>query len=264
MKIIMILTNSFDPDVRVYKEAKYLVAKGLDVEIVCWDRKGKESNYPENEMVDGIIITRFREHSIPGTGLKQLPAFFRFAKRVKKYLKIQDYDYLHCHDLDGRIVGKKSNVKKKPIIFDMHEFYEKGNSIVKFVFRKMVMRLIDKSKYALYENDVYIRPPYCKYNNKLFSLKNYPDKDMVQALPKTKSGVFRICYHGAIRNQIPYFQALFIAASRLGERVRVDINGGGIDYDELPSLRPIRVLLIVSVHRPEEDSGWSLPSCRRI
>ena len=40
-KVKMILTNGFGPDVRVYKEAKYLVSKGFDVEILCWDRENE-------------------------------------------------------------------------------------------------------------------------------------------------------------------------------------------------------------------------------
>ena len=41
MKVIMILTNSFDPDLRVYKEAQYIASKGYEVEILCCDREGK-------------------------------------------------------------------------------------------------------------------------------------------------------------------------------------------------------------------------------
>ena len=57
-KVKMILTNGFGPDVRVYKEAKYLVSEGFDVEILCWDRRSEfiDSEY---ETVDGIFIKRF-------------------------------------------------------------------------------------------------------------------------------------------------------------------------------------------------------------
>ena len=34
----MLLTNGFDPDVRVYKEALYLVGRGFSVTVLCWDR----------------------------------------------------------------------------------------------------------------------------------------------------------------------------------------------------------------------------------
>ena len=56
----MILTNGFGPDVRVYKEAKYLVGRGFDVEILCWDRK--MSIFTKKEIVDG---TRSKVFHIP-------------------------------------------------------------------------------------------------------------------------------------------------------------------------------------------------------
>lgn len=232
MKIIMILTNSFDPDVRVYKEALYLVSKGVSVEIICWDRKGSDSNYPENELIDGIEITRLRIQSQAGSGMKQLPAYFKFIKSTKKYLKNKEYDYLHCHDFDGRLVGALANPRRRPIVFDMHEFYEIGSSLKRCAYRCGTMHFIKKSIAALYENDVYLGKPYGKYKNKLYSLKNYPDKKMIQCLPKEDGDMFRIGYHGAVRNQVRFFNALFVAASSFDD-VRVDINGGGIDLEQL-------------------------------
>ena len=38
MNITMLLTNAFEMDVRVYKEARYLIEKGNNVTILCWDR----------------------------------------------------------------------------------------------------------------------------------------------------------------------------------------------------------------------------------
>ena len=40
-KIYMILTNGFNPDFRVLKEAVVLHNAGYDVEVICWDRKGE-------------------------------------------------------------------------------------------------------------------------------------------------------------------------------------------------------------------------------
>jgi glycosyltransferase involved in cell wall biosynthesis len=234
MKILMILTNSFDPDVRVYKEAVYLVSHGADVEILCWDRK-KDSDYPDEQMMDGILIRRFKIPSVAGTGMKQLSPYFAYIRRVKAFLKNNPFDYLHCHDLDGRLAAALCFAKGKTCVFDMHELYEHGGRLSKLLFRALTLFLIRNSRYALYENDAYLRKPYCRYADKILSLKNYPDGSMIQALPKTESDVFRIGYHGAVRNQIPFFKALFEAASRLDD-VRVDVNGGGIDLPELKKM----------------------------
>ena len=76
-KIYMILTNGFDPDVRVYKEAKYLVTEGFNVEIICWDRKCEYVDRNE-EVIDGINIKRFCIPSKPGTGMKQIIPYIKF------------------------------------------------------------------------------------------------------------------------------------------------------------------------------------------
>ena len=85
-KVYMILTNGFDPDVRVYKEAKYLVAQGFDLTILCWDRKCEYIEKEEN--LDGIKIKRFSIKSAPGTGMKQILPYLKFMKCVKKYMMI--------------------------------------------------------------------------------------------------------------------------------------------------------------------------------
>lgn len=231
MKICMILTNRFDPDVRVYKEAVYLTRNGAQVDILCWDR-GDSRKEPQTETVDGITVTRFGCFSVPGTGVKQVPAFLRFAARVRRYLREHRYDCYHLHDMDGGIVGIFSLPRKAKYVFDMHEYYEVGSPLKSRVFRWLVLRLIRKSAAALYENDVYLSPPYGRYRDKLYSLKNYPDGEYIKRKEKTRGDVFRVGYHGAVRGQIAQFSALFEAVRDMPD-VRVDVNGGGIDYEAL-------------------------------
>jgi len=94
MIIKMILTNAFDIDVRVYKEAKYLLSKGHSVEIICWD-KTPEKGLPVSEIIDGIHITRIGIPSVAGTGYKQLGAYKQYISRCKRYLKTLNFDILH-------------------------------------------------------------------------------------------------------------------------------------------------------------------------
>ena len=68
MKIIMVLTNGFFPDLRVYKEAKYLSKNGHDVEILCWDRDGRYKEKPV-EQIEKIKIIRFCGNEKYGSGL---------------------------------------------------------------------------------------------------------------------------------------------------------------------------------------------------
>lgn len=233
-QVVMILTNGFDPDVRVYKEAKYLVSKGFGVTILCWDRDLSRQN-PEIENVEGINVIRFKIESVYGTGAKQIKAFFKYIKACKEYLKNNSCYYIHCNDLDGAITGYLAGKSKANMVFDMHEFYEKGNSVKRKIIRAIVIFLIKRSKAALYENNIYLEKEYKSVHDKLFPLRNYPDSGFIQALPKTKSDKFRIAYHGVVRDQIPEFTALFEAVKGMQD-VMVDINGGGIDLKQLQEI----------------------------
>ncbi len=245
MNIVMLLTNSFDPDVRVYKEAVYLVRKGFQVTILCWDRNA-ESMLPQNEKKDGIRIVRFRVPSIAGTGYHQIGAYLKYVHACKGYLTKHKANYIHCHDLDGMIVYRLMRTKKVPYIFDMHEFYIKGNGIKRKFLYYLIGELIKKSQYSLYENDGYLKiyPP--KITKHLLSLKNYPDT-YLKRLDKTESNKLRIAYHGCVRSQIPEFTTLFEACKGM-KNVQIDIHGGGVDLPQLKQLE--KKYSNVSVHGP--------------
>lgn len=235
-KVIMLLTNGFDPDVRVYKEAKYLVDNGCSVTILCWDRD-LSKGYKEYDWIDGICLVRFKISSQYGTGKKQIPAYFKYMKECYKYIKNNSCDYLHCNDLDGALIGFLLYKKRVKKIFDMHEFYERGNAVSNMITRFIVKTIISRFHAALYENGAYLEKSYESIHNKLFPLRNYPDAGLIECLEKTESEVFRIGYHGVVRGQIPEFTALFEAVKDM-DNVRVDINGGGMDLEELRKLQP--------------------------
>lgn len=234
MKVTMILTNGFSPDVRVYKEALHLRNKGIDVEILCWDRNPADRN-SSYELIDGIKVRRYLIPSKAGTGSRQIFMYLKFVKSVSKRLKEDKPNIVHCHDFDGVICFILSHIHDVPYIFDMHEYYENGGCIKSKIIREITLKAIGRSNYSLYENDIYLSKPYNRYIKKLRSLKNYPDSNMVSNQTKIKSDIFRIAYHGAVRQQIKQFSALFEAVKDL-PNVRVDVNGGGIDYEELKEI----------------------------
>lgn len=253
LNIVMLLTNSYNPDVRVYKEAKYLHGLGNNVTILCWDRECNE-DLPAHCQEEGINIVRFKISSESGSGIKQLPAFIKYIRACKKYLTNTEYDYIHCNDLDGAITGYFADKKHSKRVFDMHEVYERGSGIKRKVWRGATIFFIKRSVAALYENDDYLGEAYKCIRSKLYELKNYPDMGMVQYLPKSKSDQFRIGYHGAVRGQIPEFNALFEAVKDMDD-VRVDINGGGIDLNQL--LEMSKHYGNVCVHGPYDGSKVS-------
>ena len=237
-QITMLLTNGFDPDPRVYKEAVYLVRRGFTVTILCWDRD-EGSQYPAHEVIDGIEIVRFRIVSEMGSGKKQLPAFFAYIRACRTYLKSHPCDYFDCNDIDGAIAWYLAKPSGKiPMVFDMHEYYEdvgEGHPVKQRIWRWLTIFMIRRSICAFYENDLYLTPPYSSVRDKLLPLKNYPDSDLLRPLPKTESDVFRIGYHGGVRSQTAEFTTLFEAVRDM-EDVRVDIHGGGPDLPKLKEL----------------------------
>lgn len=115
----MLLSNPFEPDVRVYKEAMTLVNNGFSVTILCWDR---EKKYKRREIYQGIILERFQLRGAYGGGLNSILTFFCYYIFILTFLLNKKFDAIHCHDLDtlpiGFIIGKFRNCK---IIYDAHE-----------------------------------------------------------------------------------------------------------------------------------------------
>lgn len=235
-KIKMILTNRYDPDVRVHKEARYLVSKGFDVEILCWDREN-EYRDKETEHIEGIRIRRFFPYARYGTGLKQVKAFLRFIIQVRKYLSSQEYDYIHCHDLDGVLVGYIARTNKSDIIFDMHEFYEvQGKKQkIRYVIRFIVDYLQSKSKYIIYVNEFQATVMKDSNKKKLIYLPNYPEHRNYLKKEKTTSDYLRISYIGAVR-QYNELKNLMDACKEL-DGVKVSIHGAGVAYERLNAIQ---------------------------
>jgi len=121
MKILMLLSNPFRPDPRVYNEAFSLLKAGYDVEVLAWDRSAQ---YPKNATVDGIVITRLtntRFMQLLQRDILRLRFFWKLAYETALTKKV---DIVHCHDLDTLPAGV--NLKKKvgiPLIYDAHEVF---------------------------------------------------------------------------------------------------------------------------------------------
>lgn len=254
MNIVMLLTNDFNPDVRVYKEACYLVKQGHQVIILCWDRT-IESALPIEEMKDGIRIIRFRVPSVAGTGYHQTGAYLKYVRACRNYLAGHPADYVHCHDLDGVMAYKLGWNRKIPYVFDMHEFYIRGRGGKKWFLHYLVGKLIQRSHYSFYENSGYLNIYPRKITKHLLPLRNYPDT-YLKRMEKTYSDILRIGYHGCVRGQIPEFTALFEACRGM-KNVRVDIHGGGVDLPRLKELE--KNYSNVFIHGPydgvKESSG---------
>lgn len=126
----MIVSNHYDPDPRVHKEAKTLVNAGYDVTVYAFDRQHMKA--PGQETVDGVKIARIRTQRVAyGATLGTLVALRTFKKKVKQRLIRNPPSVVHCHDQDTCSVGlwwqRKSasylNGNRGKFVFDAHDLY---------------------------------------------------------------------------------------------------------------------------------------------
>lgn len=235
-KVIMIVTNRYDPDIRVHKEAQYLKSRGFDVEILCWDRENQYSDKAIDE-IDGIKIKRFFPYAKCGTGIKQIKAYIRFIIELNTYLKDTNYDYLHCHDLDGIIAGYFGKLKKSKLIFDMHEFYEMQGEKLKYkwIIKVMVNYLQNKSDAIIYVNEMQVKELKNKLKLKSIYLPNYPNIIDYLGIKKNENLTLNISYIGVVR-QFNELKNLMEACNGL-EDVFISIHGDGGAYNKLNSIK---------------------------
>lgn len=140
IKVLMLLSNAFDPDPRVYQEAKALIKHGYEITIIAWDRDYK---HPVFEKIEGINVERIYVSSTHGRGTTQI--FFLFVFWLKAFFKIlrKNFAVVHCHDFDtlplGFLAGK---IKRKKIIYDAHESYvDMLNSNVNNYLKKIILSI---------------------------------------------------------------------------------------------------------------------------
>lgn len=119
--ILMLLTNSYDPDPRVRQEALALIQMGCRVKLLAWDRDFKS---PEFECMEGVEVERVFLGSKHGRGTTQL--FFYallYLKMLWRVLRTK-FDAVHCHDLDTLPLGfLAGRLKRKSVVYDSHESF---------------------------------------------------------------------------------------------------------------------------------------------
>ena len=121
MNVLMLLSNPFVNDSRVYSEAVSLVNAGYKVSIIAWDRAG---NNKLKETRDEIMVYRIKNDlvmKVMQKPLLQIPLFWKKAISFAKNLK---FDVIHCHDLDTLYIGIKLKQQfNARLIYDAHEVY---------------------------------------------------------------------------------------------------------------------------------------------
>jgi len=205
MKILMILSNPFMTDLRVYNEAKALTDAGHEVTVIVWDRR---CEYKSKDVVEGTRLFRLRNNllmKILPNDLFRNPIWWRkaYKKGLEQRKKGFDFDVVHCHDFDTLKTGiwlkKKTGCK---LVYDAHEIFgymiedDVPKFLVKYVFS------LEKKLIKNVDHIITVNKPLENYFKKI-SRKPITIvmncKDIISKSYKSpKNDVFTIVYIGTI------------------------------------------------------------------
>lgn len=122
IRVVMLLSNAYNPDDRVRNEALALDHLKYDITILAWDRF---LDKPQQEVIDGITIKRIRLKTGYGQGIgKFFIYFYVWILFFRQLIKLKP-DIIHCHDFDTYLVGviyTRFN-RRTRLVFDAHENY---------------------------------------------------------------------------------------------------------------------------------------------
>jgi len=122
VKVVMLLSNPFNPDDRVRNEALVLIELGYQVILLAWDREGK---FPELEMLSGLEIRRMPLRAGYGQGLGKILQYLQVWRWFVKEITLLQPDVVHCHDFDTYLAGVWYAWfhRRVKLILDAHENY---------------------------------------------------------------------------------------------------------------------------------------------
>lgn len=243
-KIIMLLSNGFAPDPRVYQEAKSLIKQGFEITIIAWDRESKMKKY---EIDNNIKIERIQIKSFYDRGTTQIFFFLLFWINVFFKLIFRDFDIIHCHDFDtlpiGFFIGK---LKRKKIIFDAHEKYmaifEENVAILIKRYISIIEKFLIKYVDALITVGEILREEYIQQgaknvvvvgNWKLNSEFNIPEERIISkkrelGIPENKLIISSIGWMNEGREIFSLIEAV-----KKNESIFLLLGGGGVIIENL-------------------------------
>lgn len=244
----MLLSNGFNPDVRVYKEAKTLVENGHKVTILAWDRLRE---CPKKEVLDGINIERIHISSVYGNIFQNslnMPLFWTYA-----FFKLlfRNFDVIHCHDFDtllpGFLLGK---LKGKKIVYDAHESYPVMKSVkLPAIIIKLIAFLEGflsrRTDYVITVNDL-IKKIFNRYGvSKVAVIMNCPRLEDYD-IPAEKVAKFRkkinpdnnflIIYIGGFQAERGLEEMLYACSKIKEDKIKIIFCGRGVLEKKLKNI----------------------------
>lgn len=243
----MIVSNGYDPDPRVQKEAASLVAAGHRVRVYAFDRSCEARVL--HEVIDGVEIHRLQLGRYPyGAILPTLVGMRRFSSAVRERLTREPADVVHCHDQDTCSIGlwwqsrRDARGRRGRFVFDAHDFYwtfllmADQDSLLRrgaaSLLKLSALRYVRRADLLITVSESIGGHPGCaelyrSWGGDPLVLWNAPPRvTVLPPLPET----FTVGYLGNVR-ELSMFQWLVAAIESLpaSERPAVRVAGGGLE-----------------------------------
>lgn len=239
-RVLMLLTNPFRPDPRVFREARTLVTNGYDVTILAWDR---ELKYPIVEEIDNIRIIRVKCKSSYGRVLDFLKGILCYYIHCIRFLREDGYDIVHAHDLDTFLPALIiARIKGSRLILDLHDDYSAMVSDVLPLFMQKIIEIFQKMAVRFADGLIFASDAMPEIVNKegvvvrnamdieRFEVENEKIESLRRSLNIDRDA-FVIVYIGILRNSI--FLLKLINAVKSIEKCYLVIGGDGPAKDEI-------------------------------
>jgi len=178
----MLLSNPFEPDPRVYKEAKSLAKVGYHVRILAWDREGR---FPAVEKCPEFTVERIQNKSGYGKKLLAAGTFLIFYwSLLQRIRSLPNVAVLHCHDLDTMPVGFiAAKLVRAKLIFDAHEpiYYGYFPRILRPLIDGLERGFARLADVNIVTNRFQINKFYNFHANRITEIRNCPAQDLVDS-----------------------------------------------------------------------------------
>jgi glycosyltransferase involved in cell wall biosynthesis len=204
-RVVLVKTNLVDIDPRLIKEMKSLLKGGYDITLISWDRECKSKIRDKNPKEYKDLIFRLKAP----TGPKILPLLPLWWCFVFTQLFVSTWDVVHIINMDSIIPASLiAKLKRKPIIYEMHDTYEDHIVLPKPV-RSFALR-IDKLFMKL-SNAVIIVD-----ESRIQELNGIPNKNVIVIYNAPEDTKFKSITH---RKPFLIFYAGYLARNRSIEKV---------------------------------------------
>ena len=239
----MIRSHIVPPDPPVEKAARFLVKKGYEVKVVCWDRddnyKIKTDYMPVEE--GGIEIVKFGIKGTFSGGIKKnLVPMIKFLQRLSKYMKENkdSFDIIHAFDLDtGLVANKYAKKYNKKFVYHILDFYAacrlKKSTFLYNAVKNVEFNVINNADATIVCSEKRIEQIEGSNPKKLLVIHNTPEKVDFNA-SKIENDKMKIVYAGVFLYGRLIDELLEIVEA--DEKMELHIAGFGEMEEKIASL----------------------------